>query len=92
VYWETYGIAQRDSVDITVTVQQRGGGNSPVATTWSEPQPGHFVRNVPGAVPIQMRSVVINIGALPVGPYTLEMSVKKRGGVAVRSSRDFTIR
>lgn len=107
VFWETYGIRAGDSVEVTVGVQRKGGGvvdrvtsvvgalsssNSLVTASWFEPQPGHEVRNVPGAVPIQMRSVVLNISALPIGTYSLEISVKKRGVDTLKSSREFTIR
>ena len=107
VYWETYGISAGDSVEVTVGVQRKGAGvvdrvtsvvgalsssNSLVTASWFEPQPGVAVRNVPGAVPIQMRSIVLNISALPVGTYTLEISVKKRGLDALKSAREFTIR
>jgi hypothetical protein len=107
VYWETYGIGAGDTVEVTVGVQRKGtsgfvervssavGGSSAsslVSTSWMEPQPGHEVRNVPGAVPIQMRSIILNVGALPLGTYSLEISVKKRGADNLKTSREFTIR
>lgn len=107
VYWETYGIAAGDTVEITVGVQRKGGGvldrvssavgalsssNGLVSASWFEPQPGHAVRNVGGAVPIQMRSLILNITALPVGTYTLEVSAKRRGSDTAKGSREFTIR
>jgi hypothetical protein len=90
VYWETYGIAAGDSIEITVTVRPRAGG-SPVTSSWREPQPGRSVRTIPGAVPIQMRSLILDVGALPVGPYEVEIAVQ-RGNSTIRSSRDVTIR
>jgi hypothetical protein len=107
VYWETYGIAASDTVEITVGVQRLGAGvleritsvigalssaNSLVSASWTEPQPGQRVRYVPGSVPIQMRSVVLNISALPIGTYTLGISVQKRGVDNLGTSREFTIR
>jgi hypothetical protein len=90
VYWETYGIAAGDSIEVSVAVQRRGGGGSPVITSWREPQPGQAVRTVSGTVPIQMRSLVLDISGLPVGPYALELSVR-RGAQAARSTRDFVV-
>ena len=90
VYWETYGIAAGDSVEISVALQPRGGG-APVSSSWREPQPGRPVRNVAGAVPIQMRSLILDVGSIPVGAYALELSVR-RGAQVVRSSRELTIR
>jgi hypothetical protein len=108
VYWETYGFAARDSVEIVITIQRttslnilRGLGviagvaanpNAPVSVSWKEPQRGHDTRTVDGAVPIQMRSVILTIGGLPSGDYTLEISVKKPGKDGVKSSRDFVLR
>jgi hypothetical protein len=92
IYWETYGIAAGDSVDITLTIRRNGGGGTPVTTSWSEPQPGRNVRTVAGTVPIQMRSVVLDISAIPIGTYLLDISVRKRGAAPLSSSREFTIR
>lgn len=108
VYWETYGISAGDTVDITVGVQRKGtagvldrvtsvvgalaNANSLVSASWTEPQGGQPVRTVPGAIPIQMRAVVLDISALPIGTYTLEIGVRKRGTDTVKSSREFTIR
>src|SRR5205085_4704676 len=49
VYWETYGIAAGDSVEVTVSLR---GAGSPVTSSWREPQPGHAVRTLAGAMPI----------------------------------------
>jgi len=108
VYWETYGFAERDSVQIAITVQRTtalnalrnlgvitgvvGNPNAPVSVSWKEPQRGHDTRTVDGAVPIQMRSVILSIGTLTPGEYTLEVSVKKPGKDAVKSNREFVLR
>lgn len=108
VYWETYGFAARDSVEITITIQRTtslnllrglgviagiaGNPNAPVSVSWKEPQRGHDARTVDGAVPIQMRSVILSIGTLTPGEYTLEMSVRKPGNDAVKSARAFVVR
>jgi hypothetical protein len=90
VYWETYGIAPGDSIEVTVSL--RGAGGSPVTSSWREPQPGRAVRTIAGAVPIQMRSLILDVSALAVGPYTLELSVRRSNGQMLRSARDLTIR
>lgn len=91
VYWETYGIAAGDSIDVTVSLQSRSGG-SPVTSSWREPQAGRSVRTIAGEVPIQMRSLILDVGALPVGAYTLELSVRRQSGQLLRSAREITIR
>jgi hypothetical protein len=107
VYWETYGVSPGDTVEVTVGIRREGAASivdrvtsavgvgsasSLVSASWTEPQPGHAVRNVAGAIPIQMRSVVLDIRAVPIGTYVLEVSVRRRGGATARSSREFTIR
>jgi hypothetical protein len=69
-----------------------GNPNAPVSVSWKEPQPGHDTRTVAGAVPIQMRSVILNIASLTPGDYTLEVSVKKPGKDAVKSVREFALK
>jgi hypothetical protein len=91
VYWETYGIAAGDSVEVTVSLQRRGGGST-VSSSWREPQPDRAVRTIPGDVPIQMRSLILDVSALPVGSYTLELSIRRQNGQVVRGERDLTIR
>jgi hypothetical protein len=107
VYWETYGFAAEDSVEITVSVQRHSGNvlgriaaaasvigdpNSAVTMSWREPQPGHTARTIGGPVPIQMRSVVIGIPSLTPGDYTLEVSARKQNGAEVKGKREFVLR
>jgi hypothetical protein len=108
VYWETYGIAATDTVSIAIRVQRTtpltvldrvgavtglgGNSNAPVSFEWKEPDPRHQVRTLGGTVPIQMRSVVIDISTLTTGDYSLEIAVTKAGRAPVRSSREFTVR
>lgn len=107
-YWETYGYTARDSVEIAITIQRTsalnilrnlgviagvaGNPNAPVSMSWKEPQARHDTRTVSGAVPIQMRSVILNIAALSPGEYTLAISVNKPGKDGVKSARDFVLR
>ncbi len=106
IYWETYGFAAQDSVEIAISVQRHGNvlnritnaagitgdPNALVSTSWKEPQPGHSARTIPGAVPIQMRAVTLGMPGMQPGDYTLQISVKKSGRDAVTSKRDFTLK
>jgi hypothetical protein len=107
VYWETYGYAATDTVDVSVRVQRQTpltlleqatsslagiGGNTPLTFSWREPAAGHATHTVTGSVPIQMRSVVLEISALRPGAYTLEVTVGRPGQAPVRSERAFVIR
>jgi hypothetical protein len=108
VYWETYGFQPGDTVDVAVwierstpqSVMRRIGNalrittdlNTPVATTWTEPQPARIAFRVPGAVPIIARSVVLDVSQLALGDYWLDVAVGRPGQPPVRSRKRFTIR
>jgi len=92
VYWEAYGFNQRDSVVVTISVQRKSGGSNAVTFSWKEPDRGHPTRVINGAVPVEMRSVIVNIAQLPAGSYTLEVSMTKPGAKPILSSREFVLR
>src|SRR5262249_16616317 len=80
VYWETYGYEASDSVDVAVVIIRREtlskmrrigmflhmahDINGSVAVRWGEPQPGHSAWSIPGVVPIQARSVRLDLSRL----------------------------
>ncbi len=105
VYWETYGYEPSDSVDVAVVITRREtlskmrrlgmllhvahDINGSVAVRWGEPQPGHSAWSIPGVVPIQARSVRLDLSRLEPGHYSVEVQVGRKGAVPVTSSRDF---
>lgn len=105
VYWETYGYAPGDSVEVAVVISRhetlskmRRLGmllrvahdiNGSVAVRWTEPQAGHNSWSIPGAVPIQARSVRVDLSRIEPGHYTVQVLVGRRGGLPVSSSRNF---
>jgi hypothetical protein len=107
VYWETYGYAPGDSVDVAVVISRhetlskmRRLGmalrvahdiNGSVAVRWGEPQSGHSSWDIPGIVPIQARSVRVDLSRLEPGHYTVQIVVGRKGGVPVTSSREFIL-
>jgi hypothetical protein len=107
LYWETYGWTASDSVDVAVVISRheklsaiRKLGmlirvahdiNGSVAVRWDEPQPGHSSWTIPGTVPIQARSVRIDLSRLEPGHYSVTVLVGKHGAttVPISASRDF---
>jgi hypothetical protein len=107
VYWETYGYAAGDSVDVAVVISRhepiskvRRIGmflrlahdlNGQVAVRWGEPTPGHSSWTVPGTVPIQARSIRLDLSRIEPGHYTVQVLVGKHGSTVppLMSSRDF---
>lgn len=107
VYWETYGWTANDSVDVAVVVTRheklskiRRLGmfmhvahdiNGQVAVRWGEPQPGHSSWTIPGTVPIQARSVRLDLSRLEPGHYAVTVLVGTHGSTVapISASRDF---
>ena len=103
VYWETYGIHARDTVTIVVTMTgdadvsglRRLGmalnvasdPNRSLSIRWTEPSPQHHTRTLDGPVPVQLRSLILNIAQLAPGPYRLRISVERAGASVTFSER-----
>jgi hypothetical protein len=95
VYWETYGYAAGDSVDVAVVVARNeplskfrrlgmklriaGDINGSVAVRWSEPRAGHESWTIPSRVPIQARAVGLDLSRLEPGHYRVQVLAGRRG-------------
>src|SRR5690606_8852656 len=98
LYWESYGHAPGDRLDIEVRVTggrqsfvRRAiaslglGARSPMQrrTAWTE-----IVREDPGIV---ARSITLNLETLPPGGYLLTVEVRTNGGAPVSSNSSLNI-
>ncbi len=108
VYWETYGLAASDTVTVAIRVAadttlsrlRRVGvalsvasdPRSEVIVQWNEPNAAYSTRTLVGPVPVQLRSILLDLSPLRSGTYTLEVSAHVRGGVVVRASQRLTLR
>ncbi len=106
IYWESYGFQVEDSVRIAVRIDRHNDSGflkrfavamnlarDPaygLEISWREPDVAHRVRTVAGS--IQSRALVLDIGTLVPGQYELTVSVTKRTGEPMFSSRVFDIR
>ena len=107
VYWETYGLRPADSVNVAIWIERftpqgvmRRFGialrvatdlNTPIAMSWSEPDPSHRSYVIYGDVPIVGRSVVLDVSTLPRGEYWLDVAAGKPGQEPVRGRRAFSV-
>jgi len=107
VYWETYGWTPGDSVDVAIVVTRKEqlsklrrlgmlirvahDINGSVAVRWGEPQPGHSSWTIPGVLPIQARSVYVDLSRLEPGHYSVTVLVGKHGSTVapLSASREF---
>jgi hypothetical protein len=106
VYWETYGIAPGDSVEITARIARRTAQgllrrlgaefhlasdlNTPVSVMWSEGKTTRGMNVGAGSVPAIARSVVLDSSKLPTGEYSLILTVK-RGQQTLTADKSFVI-
>lgn len=107
VYWETYGYRADDSVDVAVIItrneklsKMRKLGmflrvahdiNGSVAVRWREPQAGHDSWSIPGTVPIQARSISVDLSGIEPGNYIVEVQVGRHGALPVSATREFVL-
>jgi hypothetical protein len=104
LYWESYGVAAGDTVDVAVRLERRDGTgllrrlaarlhmlserDGAVAVRWREPQPGRAAaRVIDGPVPVQSRSLVLDVSGLPPGSYWLDVSVARPDQPAAAQGR-----
>lgn len=106
VYWESYGFRVEDSVRIAVRVDRYDDAGFlkrlgvalnlaqdpkfSIEISWREPDVAHRSRMLEGS--IQSRALVLDVSSLVPGRYELIVSVTKRTGESVASSRSFAIR
>jgi hypothetical protein len=107
IYWETYGYAAGDSVSLALIVTRteklsafRKLGmklrvahdiNGSVTANWTEPQAGRDSWTIPSRVPIQARSVVLDLSQLEPGHYSVQVQASRPGGLPVTATREFVI-
>ncbi len=109
IYWEAYGFAATDTVDLEVQIsrEDRPGiftralgvfrpgqdQDAKVGMRWREaPGSSRAILRLEGAVPMQMRSIVIDIEGLSRGSYRMQISMTTAPRAAVANDRSFVIR
>jgi hypothetical protein len=107
VYWETYGIAPTDTVDLAVWIERytedgilRRLGvrlnvttdrNTPVAVSWTETALGPNATVLDEPVPIVGRSLLLDTASLPPGDYWLDVVAGRAGQEPVRARRPLVV-
>jgi hypothetical protein len=98
IYWETYGVAGNDSVDVSVRIERLGSPgifrrlgtalrvadrvDGSATIRWKEPQAVGATTTIDGAVPIQGRNVSIDLSQLVPDRYGVTVSIARNGQVA----------
>lgn len=108
VYWESYGLDAGDTVivairvglDTTLSRMRRVGvalgvasdPSSEVTVQWTEPNAARSTRTLAGPIPVQLRSVLLDLSPLKPGTYTLEVSAQRPRGTPVRAGQKIILR
>jgi len=108
LYWETYGVSATDTVSVTVSMASDQDISSlrrlgmalnlasdptrSLQVRWTEPTSIRNTRTLTGPVPVQLRSLVLNLSQLAPGPYMLTVSIEKPGSGIASSRRRVLVR
>ncbi len=103
VYWETYGVSSLDTVTVYVRVaadaqlsalRRIGMGlnvaanpNREVVQRWTEPDAQRGTRTLAGPIPVQQRTIQLNLSQLQPGPYVLEVGLERKDGTSASGRR-----
>jgi len=93
----TVRIVRKDHPSIAVRAVRVFGigraGDDSIGIHWREiPQNSRAIQRMEGTVPIQLRSLVLDLSKLPRGDYVLELAMNKPGEPPVLSERLFELR
>ncbi|MEP6832700.1 MAG: hypothetical protein ABJB74_04865 [Gemmatimonas sp.] len=106
LYWESYGFAAGDTVDVELKFRHEdelnaaqralgavgvGGARDSVSIKWREPDPRHASVVLTGAKPVMGRSVAVDLSALQGGSYVVSIEMR-RGGLSARSERRILVK
>ncbi len=108
IYWETYGFAPTDTVELAVWIERHTPQgifrrftnklqltpdlNTPVAVSWTAVAGADHVYVIPGPVPVVARSVSVDVSALEKGRYWLDVAATSRGREPVRGRTEIVVR
>ncbi len=108
IYWEAYGFSAADTVETIVRVRREDRGILSQVTgvlrlsgedagglglRWTE-TPGNTraIQRAEGNVPMQMRSIVLDVSQLPPGSYSLDVTASHKRGSSTSIERRFVLK
>ena len=108
VYWESYGLAPADTVQVSVGVRRDDARSSAriaaaalglasslrdsITVRWTEPDARRSTTVLSAWKPIIGRSLTLDLAAFSAGAYVMTVEMRKGASVAVRSERRFELR
>jgi hypothetical protein len=62
-----------------------------VSVGWREPQRGQVIATTPGRIPIQSRSLTVDVSQIPAGDYSLTVSIRRPDGRSIARTRSLRL-
>ncbi len=102
LYWESYGFALGDTVDVEVRIARRDGSalrslasrfgladaqNDSISIRWREPDPGRNARDLGTVIPGVARGLAVNIRNLVPGNYAFIVAMRRTDGATATGER-----
>lgn len=103
LYWESYGLSATDTVAISIRITSDAAlsaarrlgiavnvashPNRSIEQRWTEPDAQRGTRTLEGPVPVQMRTIALNLSQLEPGPYVIEVRAETRDGRTAAAER-----
>lgn len=107
LYWESYGFAPGDTVQIELRIRRDDKVNAArrvgallgvasalrdsVSIKWTEPDNRHRAITLPGSKPVVGRSLAIDLTALAPGSYVVSIEMRKGATISARGERRFEV-
>ena len=108
LYWESYGFAPTDSVNLELKINRRDDVNvarrigsaiglvsdlrDSVSIKWSEPDARNGGAVIPGVKSTIGRTVSVDLKSLPPGEYVATIVIRRGGTASVQSERKFSLK
>ncbi len=102
LYWESYGFAPDDTVDVQLRILRQDGSalrsiggffgvadarRDSVSIGWREPDRGRNSHVIAGVRPAVARAVTVDVRTLEPGTYVFRVEMRKPGGVTATGER-----
>ncbi len=107
LYWESYGFAPGDSVNVEIRIARRDENNAlrsfgaalgladgrrdSISIKWREPDPGRQARVLATRVPTVGRAISVDLRNLAAGEYAFIVEMSRPNGVIARGERRVVI-
>ncbi len=106
LYWESYGFAAGDTIDVQLQILRRDGSalrsigaffgiadarRDSVSIGWREPDNARNAEVIPALIPAVARAVSVDVRTLEAGTYVFRVEMRRKDGAIARGERQVEI-